>query len=179
MSVQFICMYILATRRTASKLIELFSSHGGHVTFVNLRDILNLLVVSLLWFGIFQICFCSYLIASSWGGIFWIISATIIHSKQWSRLSTISLCPCILPHTTMPLPQLTWQLSLIHLWPLDPTCHTILSLTLDLTRHTNSYLSINQTKVFTDFLSFHNYPRRTEPRHTTQPTFQEKGKHFG
>ena len=92
------------------------------------------------------------------------------NSKQWSRFSThILICMHSPPYNH------AWQLSLIHLWPLDPNCHTILLLTLDLTRLlSDSSLSTNQTKVLADFLSLHNYPRRTEPRFTTQSLIIER-----
>ncbi len=53
----------------------------------------------------------------------------------------------------MPIPHLTWLLSLTHLWNPRPNLVHILPLTHDLTGHTDSYISLNkpETKVFPDF----------------------------
>ena len=44
----------------------------------------------------------------------------LVHSKQWSRLSSIFTFPYILPQTTILFPHLTWLLSLTHLWTPRP-----------------------------------------------------------
>ncbi len=69
-------------------------------------------------------------------------------SKQWSRLSPISIFPHILPQTTMPIPHLIWLLSLTHLWTPWPISYSIPALTLDLTRHTDSNQTINQRQRY-------------------------------
>ncbi len=64
----------------------------------------------------------------------------------------------------MPIPHLIWQLSLTHLWTPRPTSHSIPALTLDLTRHTDSYQTINQRQRYIQaFFHWQLISRRTEP----------------